>query len=684
MIRNQTKGVSRRAFGKLCAKALIGIAAYLSGCASIFKPKAGSEPGPIGCASEQGRPTSSTAAALADEYDYIVVGSGAGGGPLAANLARKGYRVLLLEAGGDEENDNYKVPLFHPLASEDPALRWDFFVRHYESEETSQKDSKFRKQHNGVFYPRCSTLGGCTAHNALILIYPHNSDWDHIAEMTGDPSWRSDNMRRYFERLENCRYIERPRNPADNPSRHGFSGWLPSEIPPRDVILGAIKDRQLRRVILKSVLAALKQNRGSPLSFFRLRARLDPNDWRNVKVSDEGVRHMPLTTFRGKRAGSREYVQAVERTCGGALTVKLHALASRVMLDENNRAFGVEYLEGERLYRADRSPPQSHDEGKKRMVRARREVILSGGAFNTPQLLMLSGIGPKQELQRHGIEVRMDLPGVGENLQDRYEISVVTQMKKDFSLLQDVPFRGPAPGEKPDPAYAAWQKGKGLYTTNGTVVSFIKRSMPEHLEPDLFVFGMPGYFAGYFPGYSEKVTQAQNYFSWAILKAHTRNTAGTIRLNSKDPRDTPKINFHYFDEGNDTSGEDLQSVVEGIKFVRRISARASRYIKKEVVPGEHIRTQAQLEHFVKYNAWGHHASCSCKMGPASDRMAVVDSRFRVHGIQSLRIVDASIFPRIPGFFIVSAIYMISEKAADVIHEEAVRVDSAVQTEKAPV
>jgi choline dehydrogenase len=204
----------------------------------------------------------------------------------------------------------------------------------------------------------------------------------------------------------------------------------------------------------------------------------------------------------------------------------------------------------------------------------------------------------------------------------------------------------------------------------------------ERPEPDLFIFGMPGYFAGYFPGYSKQVTQNQNYFTWAILKAHTRNTSGIIRLRSKDPRDVPYINFHYFDEGNDKAREDLESLIEGIKFVRGITASANRYIKRELVPGDHISTQSQLNDFVKFNTWGHHASCSCKMGTESDKMAVVDSKFRVYGTKNLRVVDASVFPRIPGFFIVSAIYMISEKAADVIHDDAVSVGATTQTGQA--
>ena len=159
-------------------------------------------------------------------FDYIVVGSGAGGGTLAARLAEGGRSVLLLEAGGDPRQlsgtnddqpginrlpDDYDVPSWHGFASENDAMRFDFFVRHYASDEMQQKDPKYRKDYrgvpvDGVLYPRAGTLGGCTAHNAMILVYPHNADWDGIAQLTGDQSWSADNMRRYFTRLENCHY----------------------------------------------------------------------------------------------------------------------------------------------------------------------------------------------------------------------------------------------------------------------------------------------------------------------------------------------------------------------------------------------------------------------------------------------------------------------------------------------
>src|ERR1700681_4726004 len=128
---------------------------------------------------------------MSAEYDYVVVGSGAGGGPVAARLAKAGMRVLLLEGGSDAEPPNYQVPVFHSFASEDPALRWEFFVRHYADDAVQQRDPKFVAEKDGVFYPRAGTLGGCTAHNAMITIYPSDSDWDEIARITGDRSWHS-------------------------------------------------------------------------------------------------------------------------------------------------------------------------------------------------------------------------------------------------------------------------------------------------------------------------------------------------------------------------------------------------------------------------------------------------------------------------------------------------------------
>jgi choline dehydrogenase len=342
-----------------------------------------------------------------------------------------------------------------------------------------------------------------------------------------------------------------------------------------------------------------------------------------------------------------------------------------VILDDEQRATGVEYMQGRHLYRADPKAPLT---GPRPAVvvseRAKREVILSAGAFNTPQLLMLSGIGPKEELEKHGIKVRVDLPGVGRNLQDRYEVGVVSKMKRNFAILKGATFSAPKEGEAPDPQFKEWLEGRGVYTTNGAIIAIAKRSEPSRPLPDLYLFGLAGNFKGYYPGYSKDVSWAKDYFTWCVLKAHTNNTAGYVKLRSNDPRDTPEINFKYFDEGSDASGEDLASVVAGVKFVRKILAETPDLIAEESVPGPAVATDEQVAQFVKDNAWGHHASCTCKIGRRDDPSAVLDSKFRVFGTKGLRVVDASVFPRIPGFFIVSAVYMVSEKAAEEILSEA--------------
>lgn len=620
---------------------------------------------------------------MADAFDYIVVGSGAGGGTVAARLAEAGRSVLLLEAGGDPRQlsgtndyqpginrlpDDYDVPSFHGFASENDAMRWDFFVRHYASETLQAKDPKYVRDYrgvpvNGVLYPRAGTLGGCTAHNAMIFVYPHNADWDGIAHLTGDQSWNARAMRQYFMRLENCRHrlVERwLAKFGPNPSRHGWDGWLQVEkaIPPA----AAIHDHGLVQVLLESADAAFNDI-GQPIERVHdlLESKADPNDWRLVTENAVGVRYTPLTTRNHSRMGARERVLETAHKHPDRLRLELDALVTRVILDGQNRATGVEYLKGERLYRAHGQPGTAA--GVSSSAQATREVILCGGAFNTPQLLMLSGIGPRAVLEPLGIPVRVELPGVGKNLQDRYEVGVVNRMSFDsWDILKGVTF------SHGDPAYQEWAtRHEGLYTSNGAVLAAILKSVPERPLPDLFCFALLGLFGGYFPGYSAAEVTKPNYLTWAILKAHTQNRAGEVVLRSADPLDTPLINFHYFNEGSDTAGEDLDSVVAGIRFVRKLTTKLKDQglIAAEELPGEALQSDDELKDFVRSVAWGHHASCTCAIGPREGG-GVLGSDFRVHGTQGLRVVDASVFPRIPGFFIASAVYMVGEKAADVI------------------
>ena len=205
-------------------------------------------------------------------------------------------------------------------------------------------------------------------------------------------------------------------------------------------------------------------------------------------------------------------------------------------------------------------------------------------------------------MEHFGIQVRVDLPRVGENLQDRYEVGVVSEMNADFPLLKDLTFAAPQSGQAPDPGFVEWQSGKGLYTTNGVVIGIIKKSRESRPNPDLYIFGLPSSFQGYFPSYSQELERNKNYFTWAILKAHTHNTAGRVTLRSSDPCDVPEINFHYFSEGNDTAEEDLESVADGVEFVRRMMKHADLVTKREVIPGEGVSTREQIKDFIKDQA----------------------------------------------------------------------------------
>lgn len=632
----------------------------------------------------------------ASDFDYIVVGSGAGGGPLAANLAKAGYRVLLMEAGGDPCSEDemgrlmYEVPIFHGLSTEYKACAWDFFVRHYTDDAQQAKDSKVVEVDGKqmVWYPRAGALGGCTAHNAMITVVPQESDWDYIADVTGDESWRGERMRYYFARLENCKYVPPPgslkalinsgvsyvlellrghRGVYDWTHGHGFKGWLPTcEADPKLVL----RDPELVTLLLDVVKQALRDDVGDPA--VRAWTHFDPNDSRNSARSPEGLAFTPLAVEKGKRSGPREYILRVQKEHGDYLTVKKHALATRVLF-EGKRAVGVEYIDKAHVYRADPNATEDPASLPRAEVRARREVILAGGAFNTPQLLMLSGIGAADELSSFGIPLVADLPGVGQNLQDRYEVGVISEFLKDFALLKGATFSPPEEGQEADEYLKEWQAGgKGVYASNGALIGIIKRSRRELKDPDLYIFGLPGFFRGYKPGYSKIFESQHNRFTWAILKARTNNT-GSVTLATKNPWDRPFINFRYFGDGKRENDPDLEAVVSGVHYVRAMNKRLREVgllRGEEIAPGPDYASDEQLREFIRNEAWGHHASCTCKIGADDDPAAVLDSRFRVRGTEALRVVDASVFPKIPGYFIVSAIYMISEKASDVIIEDA--------------
>jgi choline dehydrogenase-like flavoprotein len=602
----------------------------------------------------------------AAQWDYVIVGSGAGGATLAARMAEEGRRVFVLEAGGDALGasaarlpDDYQVPAFHPFGCENPAMRWDFQVRHYTDETRQARDPKYSAARGGVLYPRAGTLGGCTAHNAMIYMLPHDSDWEHIAQLTGDDSWRPANMHRYVQRLEACHY--RPlwrflRWLGIDPSGHGWDGWLRTECPEE---LHALGDEELKRTVKASVLGFAKSQSMRQLLRWQ-RSIGDPNVKPSKSRSFEGLCYTPLANERHARTGGRERLLRVAARYPDRLHIELDALATRVIFDDTGAAAGVEYLKGSRLYRADPAPQSGA--GELSRVMARREVVLCGGAFNTPQLLMLSGVGAAAQLRAHGIAVRADLPGVGRNLQDRYEVAITHRMRQDWKVLEGALF------ERGDRLWNRWSRHRDdLYASNGAAIAFVRKTARELPEPDIFCMALPARFEGYFPDFSKSLQRYHNYLTWAVLKAHTLNRAGSVTLRSADARDVPQVNFHYFDEADDPHHRDLHAIVDAIEFVRELTRPLieQQVIAEECAPGPSVRSPEDLSAYIRDTAWGHHASCSCPIGAPEDG-GVLNSAFAVHGVRGLRVVDASAFPRIPGFFLVSAVYLIAEKAADAI------------------
>jgi choline dehydrogenase-like flavoprotein len=704
-------------------------------------------------------------------FDYIIVGSGAGGGPLAARLALGDKRVLLIEAGGDpakaksvdypdaEPGEVHDIPCYHGASTEDQEMSWQYSVRHYEDDDRQRMDRKYDatrdatspafnptlpgspsagpKTKGGIFYPRSSGIGGCTGHHAMIVVAPNDRDWNHIADVTGDNSWRADNMRPYFAKLERCLYLDayygffgkllgpffkgwraliKFISPADvlNDGGHGHKGWQPTSfIPPALIEIIAKGDSTFLKVLRKAVFSEVFANRPwlkrikHALFRFRLLREFDPNDQMTRRNGGDGVFLIPTgiggegstdengRSVVGRRAGLREHLLKTAKERPDRLVIRGNFHVTRVEFAQGSegapKAIGVRGVSGNHLYDASPLHRRKDAEAAKDLVfytHARGEVILCGGSFNTPQLLMLSGIGDRNHLHEHGISCRAHLPGVGRNLQDRYEVCVVSELNRDFSTLNTVSF---VPGDPNDGARKEWfsKGGQGLYGTNGGTIAILTRSsVADGPEPDLFTFGAPAAFRGYYWNWSKQLfgkvqgdtTINHNLWTWVILKAYTGNHGGTVRLRSDSPFDTPEINFHSFDENpEDQTGRwrrDLQAVQEGIASVRRINGCNPEQFVREIQPGVELESNSEaMGDWIRGETWGHHACGTCRMGSDAwqadpsrlhDTGAVIDSKFRVHGVRGLRIVDASVFPKIPGYFILAPTFMVSEKAADTL------------------
>lgn len=694
-------------------------------------------------------------------FDFIIVGSGAGGGPLACRLALAKKKVLLIEAGQDPKSvgEIHDTPGYHAASTENDAMSWQFSVRHYSDSQRQAHDHKYEKAKDpdgtgGIFYPRSSGIGGCTSHHAMIVVRPNDRDWEHIADLTNDDSWRAKNMQPFFAKFENCLYVDQYRgffanilgfvsqafsgivrflNPKAilDQGGHGKAGWQPTSLIAPELIKRIVKtDNEFATVLLKSasqviegggrLTAWIKRH----LAIAGLVRSLDPNDLTTRAASrDGGIFLIPTgiggpgtrdengDSLKGRRAGVREFIMKTQKAHPDRLVIVKGVHVKRVIFDNSvpPRAIGVVGEKGDHLYKAsplhqpangtnieffvrhtermDKDPNELKLEGK-------GEVILCGGAFNTPQMLMLSGIGDAATLEKHGIKSRVNLPGVGRNLQDRYEVCVVSEMREDLKTLDTASFN---PGDPNDKGRQEWiDKKEGLYATNGGAITILKRSSTaDGDEPDLFTFGAPAAFRGYYWKYSKELfkpakgaaNDQHNLWTWVILKAYTRNDGGTVQLRSADPFDTPAINFRSFDEGNAENWEkDVEAIVEAVDAMRAINSVPGSPFVRELQPAEFLAEKNahrkasglhewSLRDWIKNEAWGHHACGTCRLGSdkwkknvadLTDKGAVLDSHFRVQGVNGLRVVDASVFPKIPGYFILAAIFMVSEKAAETI------------------
>ncbi|KAI0971338.1 choline dehydrogenase [Xylaria arbuscula] len=658
------------------------------------------------------------------EYEYIVVGSGAGGSPVAANLARAGHSVLLIEAGGDYGNlRQVEAPALANPASERNEVSWGFFTHHYENETKALEDRKLTwltpdgEYYSGVdvpegstvlgnFYPRYGGLGGCTEHNALVGLLPSVNDFAYIANITKDPSWELANVRKYYEKLVNAQYL--------NPDASG--GYVDLNINPEGIaaqdikllaaIIGAARGfgvdatavDNLEHALNTTIATAIKLGIDpySELLPLNLTAPIT-NAYAKVVFHDANTAdpnrdklklfaRLPETidNVKYRRSSPRDYVYETATAVNAdgskkyALEVAMHTLVTKVTFANKTcgkpKATGVEYLFGESLYRAD---PRANntDTGKPGSVRATKEVIVAGGAFNSPQILKLSGIGDKAELKKWNIPVVKHLPGVGTNLQDRLEVSVNAYYPTNFTRILDCAFLAIAD----DPCWLQYvdednkAAAKGAYASSGNYFGgFWTSSYSEDGEQDLWIGGFPGTFNGFYPGYSSNAATAtyKNYWSWLVLKAHTRNRSGTVKLASANPRDTPIITFHSMYEGltKEEADKDTYALLEGIKMAQSFYDNTPDIDGKPTVwwPPAEYDSDEELHEWITEEAWGHHASCSNPIGADDDPNAVLDGDFKVRGVDGLRVVDASVFPKIPGTFIALPIILIAEKASAVI------------------
>jgi choline dehydrogenase len=530
------------------------------------------------------------------EFDYVIVGAGSAGCVLANRLTADGKNsVLLLEAGPKDIHIWIHVPLGYGRLFKEKSVNWMY--------QTEPEPGLNGRQ---VFQPRGKVLGGSSSINGLLYVRGQHEDYDRWRQR-GNAGWGYDDVLPYFKKAE---HQERG---ADK--YHGEGGPLP------------VSDWRHADPLSEAFVVAAAE------------AGIPTNPDFNG-AAQEGAGFFQTTTRRGRRASTAfSYLRPAKSR--GNLHVETSALAQRIVF-ERRRARAVEYRQN----------------GTLRTARAAKEILVSGGAYNSPQLLQLSGVGPADLLNSHGIDIVLDAPGVGNDLQDHMQVRRVTRCSQRVTLNDVVnnPLRRVMAGLR----YAALRRGP-LTIAAGTSGAFFKTS-PRLATPDIQIHFLPfstdkmGEKLHSFSGFTASVCQ---------LRPESR---GSLRIKSADPQVAPEIRINYL-----ATETDRTAFIEGVKILRKILAAPALkpYVVDELYPGSKIVSDEDILAFCRQTgSTVYHPTSTCRMG--NDQLAVVDQRLRVRGIEGLRVVDASVMPDLMSGNTNAPIIMIAEKASDMILEDARR------------
>ncbi len=531
---------------------------------------------------------------MTDIFDYIVIGAGSAGCPVASRLsADPKTRVLLLEAGPKDRSPWIHVPIgyYRTITSK---LSWGYH--------TDADDGTAGRRH---LWPRGKVLGGSSSINGLLYIRGQKEDYDHWRQL-GNEGWGYEDVLPFFRKAENQEQGE--------DDYHGVSGPL------------GVSDIRDKRMICDAFITAAEQ------------AGVPRNDDFNG-ATQEGVGHFQTTTWNARRCSAAvAYLKPVQSRAN--LKVETGALVQRLCFDAARRVTGVDY----------------HRNGADQRAAVRGEIVVSGGAVNSPQLLQLSGIGPGDHLQSHGIDVIHNSPGVGRNLQDHYQARMVYELNRPLSVNDDV--NGLARRAWTGLRYALFREGPMTFGA-GHVGVFMK-VLPESATPDAQVHFIP-FSANRLGGKLHPFSGITA--SVCLLRPESR---GEIMIKNSDPKQHPRITPNYL-----ATDYDRKIMVEGLKKLRTItrSPAFAQYVKRERDPGDSVDTNERLLDFVKNTGTTiFHPTSTCRMG--KDPKAVVDARLRVHGVTGVRVADCSVMPTVPSGNTNAPAIMVGEKCAHMILETA--------------